>query len=37
VKEITKDAVLIEMKGSKVAGRPRVRTIRLELEKKEGR
>jgi hypothetical protein len=37
VKEITKDAVLIEMKGGKVAGRPRVRTIRLELEKKEGR
>lgn len=37
VKEITKDAVLIEMKGREVAGRPRVRTIRLELEKKEGR
>ncbi|MFQ5988321.1 MAG: hypothetical protein ACE5K9_00205 [Candidatus Methylomirabilales bacterium] len=37
VKEITKDAVLIEMKGRSVAGRPRVRTIRLELEKKEGR
>lgn len=37
VKEITKDAVFIEMKGRKIAGRPRVRTIRLELEKKEGR
>ena len=37
VKEITKDAVLIEMKGRSVAGRPRVRTIKLELEKKEGR
>ena len=37
VKEITKDAVLIEMKGRKMEGRPQVRTIRLELEKKEGR
>lgn len=37
VKEITKDAVLIEMKGRKITGRPQVRTIRLELEKKEGR
>lgn len=37
VKEITKDAVLIEMKGRQLAGRPQFRTIRLELKKKEGR
>lgn len=37
VKEITKDAVLIEMTGRQVTGRPGARMIRLELEKKEGR
>lgn len=37
VKEITKDAVLIEMTGRQVPGRPGARMIRLELEKKEGR
>ena len=35
VKEITKDAVLIEVKPREVLGRGQVRTIRLEL-KKEG-
>ncbi len=37
VKEITKDAVLIEMTGRQTPGQPATRTIRLELEKKEGR
>jgi Tfp pilus assembly protein PilP len=35
VKEITKDAVLIEVKNRDVLGRGKVQTIRLEL-KKEG-
>lgn len=35
VKEITKDAVLIEMKETTPTHRGQIRTIRLELEKKE--
>ncbi len=35
VKEITKDSVLIEMKEKDPLGRGQMRTIRLELEKKE--
>lgn len=35
VKEITKDAVLIEMKEKDPVNKGQVRTIRLELEKKE--